>query len=108
MINHDDANNSIEQMLASEIDDQRQHITPEVHQRLANARASALSSYSPKHSMAPWYIGGSAVATCALVVALMLPSTNSTLEQPMVADKDLVENLEFYVWLAEQPVNLEG
>jgi len=105
MINHDDANYSIEQTLASEIDTQHQQISPEVSQRLANARANAVNSYTaPKHSMAPWYVGGSAVATCALVVALLLPVGNSTLDQPMVADKDLVENLEFYVWLAEQPV----
>ena len=97
----------IEQQLASEVDHHEALIDADISAKLASRRAAAVSNYESPNSVR-WVWGGGAAAACALVVALMLPFNNTTLEQPMVADKDLVENLEFYTWLADQPLNEVG
>ncbi len=91
------------EQLTTAINQVEQSITPQQQAKLDQIRSATMQQAGQGTS--PWYIGSGVAASCALVLALWLPLSNpsSTLDQPMVADKDLVENLEFYTWLAEQP-----
>ena len=86
--------------LSKQLDQIEQQLSDEQRQAIAARRQLAIDSMSPQRT--PWYVASGLAASLALVSIVWLPM-GSSVEQPMVADKDLVENLEFYAWLAEQP-----
>ncbi len=97
-----------------QLDQSVEKLDPEVLARLRNARYEALHS-QPQRAPWLWPVSGLATACSAILVALLWwgsppeqapPETAQIIEEVEVllaADPlDLYEDIEFYVWLAEQ------
>ena len=106
MTEQNERDEAVAERLAGMLRDGERDLPPEVVQRLAAARRTAVAA-ADRPSMGVWprYVGAGALASVGLVVALMLQPDVTPLpplddaELAVAQDAELMEDLEFAAWM---------
>jgi hypothetical protein len=90
------------------LDASAEALDPEIRRALAHARARALAAGEERAARWRWPAAAIVAAAGALLLALWLrpspPEEGTRIAGPAPAGElDLIEDLEFYAWLVEQP-----